>query len=314
VRSRWERYEGPTWIVALIVYGWWAALVWFHACIPWWLIIPLGAIAIAWHNSLQHETIHALVRVPQPVRFTVAFPPLGLFVPYPIYCRSHREHHRDSRLTSPVDDPESYYHREDDWQRYSRAVRGAYLFNQTLIGRLTIGPLISLNGFFRRELRRFAAGDRSNLSTWGWHIVCVGAVLFWVGAIARMPLWQYVFCVVYPGLSLGMLRSFSEHRYAARPQHRTALVESRFPFNLLFLNNSLHLIHHLRPALPWYRIPGVWRESRTKLLDYNGRFYFAGYGAIAARHAFRPSFVPAQPHAEAAGSSARINVRPARAT
>jgi fatty acid desaturase len=101
VGSLWKRYEGPTWVVATIVYGWWGLLVWFHACIPWWLTIPLGAFVIAWHNSLQHETIHALVRVPRAMRFALGFPPLGLWIPYPIYYRSHRRHHRDTWPSRP---------------------------------------------------------------------------------------------------------------------------------------------------------------------------------------------------------------------
>ena len=33
---RFFRYAGPTWLVALVLYGGWAALVWFHAGLPWW--------------------------------------------------------------------------------------------------------------------------------------------------------------------------------------------------------------------------------------------------------------------------------------
>jgi fatty acid desaturase len=128
-----------------------------------------------------------------------------------------------------------------------------------------------------------------------------------------MPLWQYAGFVVYPGLCLGMLRSFCEHRYALRTGHRTAIVKSGFPLSLLFLNNNLHLIHHLSPALPWYRIPAVWRESRTELLEHNGGFYFAGYRQIAARHAFRPAFTPTQRHGQPGSSAERIRIRPAGA-
>ncbi len=128
-----------------------------------------------------------------------------------------------------------------------------------------------------------------------------------------MPLWQYALFVVYPGLCLGMLRSFFEHHYAVRPGHRTAIVESGFPFNLLFLNNNLHLIHHLSPALPWFRIPAVWRAARTELLEHNGGFYFAGYSRLAAKHIFRATFVPAQPAPEVVLPVDRIRVATASA-
>jgi fatty acid desaturase len=310
----WRRYEGPTWAVAVTVYAAWGSLVWFHAALPWWLMVPLGAIVIAWHNSLQHETIHALVRVPRSLRLALGFPPLGLAIPYPIYYRSHRRHHRDAWLTDPNEDPESYYHRERAWGNYPQALRVVYLFNQTLIGRLTIGPLLYLSAFLKRETLRILGGDRSNLAAWAWHTVCVGLLLFFVGEVAGMPVWQYVVFLVYPGLCLGMLRSFSEHRYATRVEHRTAIVESGFPFNLLFLNNNLHLIHHLWPALPWYRIPAVWRDARAELLEHNGGFYFRGYSTIAAAHAFRPAFIPAQPENRAAQSTEGMRIRTAGAT
>jgi fatty acid desaturase len=293
--SFWARYEGPTWVVAAIIYAAWGLLIWFHAWIPWWLMIPLGAIVIAWHNSLQHETIHALIHVPRRVRFALGALPLGLLIPYPVYCRTHRVHHRDASLTDPLDDPESYYHRAAVWRRYSPATRAVYLFNQTLIGRMTVGPLLYGTRFLKREVLRAVAGDRSNLSAWAWHGLSAGILLFGVGEIAGMPLWQYILFVVYPGLGLGMLRSFFEHRYADRVGERTAIVESGFPFSVLFLNNNLHLVHHLSPSLPWYRIPAVWRERRAELLRYNGGFYFASYAEIAAKHAFRPAFVPSLP-------------------
>jgi fatty acid desaturase len=277
-------------------------------------MIPLGALVIAWHNSLQHETIHALSRVPRSLRFALGFPPLSLWIPYPLYCRSHRKHHRDTWLTDPLEDPESYYHRDDAWLTYPRALRVLYLFNQTLLGRLTIGPLLYLTGFAKEEVGRIAAGDRSNAAAWGWHALSAGFLLFWVCAVAGMPLWQYLGFVVYPGLCLGMLRSFTEHRFAEPVGHRTAIVESGFPFGLLFLNNNLHLVHHLAPALPWYRIPARWQESRAELLAYNGGFYFSGYREIARRYALRAVFVPAQPPSLRAAAGDRLQIVPARLT
>jgi fatty acid desaturase len=314
IGSFWKRYEGPTWVVASIVYLWWGLLVWFHACVPWWLMVTLGACVIAWHNSLQHETIHALVRVPRALRFALGFPPLSLWIPYPVYCRNHRKHHRDTWLTHPLEDPESYYHREDAWLAYPRAIRAIYLFNQTLAGRMTLGPLLYLGAFVREEVLRVFAGDRSHLEDWAWHAFSAGLLLWWVGGVAGMPLWQYVAFVVYPGLCLGLLRSFCEHRFAERVGHRTAIVESGLPFNLLFLNNNLHLVHHLSPALPWYKIPALWHESRTQLLEYNGGLHFTGYAEVAGKYALRPVFVPAQSQVEPAIFSERIKMRRASVT
>jgi fatty acid desaturase len=59
------RYDGPTWVVALVLYGAWAALIWYHAALTWWIVAPLGTYLVAWHFSLQHEAIHSFLSAPK---------------------------------------------------------------------------------------------------------------------------------------------------------------------------------------------------------------------------------------------------------
>src|ERR1700754_3258691 len=106
-------------------------LVWFHAYIPWWAMIFLGGYVIAWQFSLQHETIHAFRGVPKWFRTLIAMPPLGLWFPYPMYRRSHTIHHRNTYLTVPGQDTETYYVKRADWERMGKIERGILLFNQT---------------------------------------------------------------------------------------------------------------------------------------------------------------------------------------
>jgi fatty acid desaturase len=290
----WERFEGPTFVVAVALYGGWASLIACHERIPWWLTAVLGAFVVAWHGSLQHETIDALVRVPRPVRTLLASPPLGLWLPYAIYARSHRLHHRSTELTDPIDDPESYYHDPSRWPRYPRAIRLLYLANQTLLGRLTIGPLLQIASFAGSEARALAAGGRGHLREWLVHLLSVAALFALVSEVARMPWWQYVVLIAYPGASLTMLRSFVEHRHSETAPERTALVESGFLFALTFLNNNLHIVHHRAPTIPWYRLPAMWAARREAYRREAGELYFAGYRQIARRWLVRPAFVPVQ--------------------
>ena len=78
LKQTFYRIDGPTWLVALALYGAWYLLVWFNALLPWWIILPVGAYLIAWHFSLQHEAIHSFRGVPAWLRFAIVFPPLGL--------------------------------------------------------------------------------------------------------------------------------------------------------------------------------------------------------------------------------------------
>jgi fatty acid desaturase len=295
VSSKFKQYDGPTWLVAIVLYSAWFALVWFNAILPWYVILPVGAYLTAWHFSLQHEAIHSFRGVPRWLSFAAVFPPLGLWFPFPLYRKSHRTHHRDEDLTVPGVDTESYYVRQADWARLGSLQRGVLLFNQTLCGRLTIGPLIRLRTLVTKEIARVKSGDRSHLPHWAIHIVAVGVLFWFISGVCRFPWWQYVLLVAYPGMSLGLLRAFYEHRAAIDAAERTASVESNFVFGMLFLYNNLHVAHHLHPAMPWYEIPRHYRENRGELLQGNGQYVFTGYGELARRFMFTPVFHPSHP-------------------
>jgi fatty acid desaturase len=296
LRGRFLACDGPTLLLAACLYGAWGLLIWYHALLPWWLIMPIGAYLIAWHFSLQHEAIHSFRGVPAWLRFAIVFPPLGLWFPYALYRRSHSIHHRDRNLTEPGQDTESYYVRRADWERMGRLQRALLLFNQTLLGRLLIGPLLRLWKLLTRELGRLGARDFSHVRTWLVHVLAVGVLFWFICDVCGMAWWQYVFWIAYPGFSLGLLRAFTEHRAAPGPEERTAAVESNTLFGLLFLYNNLHIVHHLEPTLEWYRIPAYFRAHRDTLLALNDHFYFRGYGQIARRNLLRPVFHPIHPY------------------
>ena len=66
-------------------------------------------------------------------------------------------------------------------------------------------------------------------------------------------------------------------------EHRTIIVEASPFWSLLFLNNNLHVAHHTRPALAWYKIPGLLpRRARPADRPNNG-YMMKGYGEIFAR-------------------------------
>lgn len=290
-----RRHDGPTILVAIAIYAAWFGLIRYHAALPWWLIVPIGAYLIAWHFSLQHEAIHAFRGVPAWLRFAIVFPPLGLWFPFSLYRNSHSIHHRDQNLTVPGQDTESYFVLRADWERMNAVHRGLLLFNQTLLGRLTIGPLLRLWTLVRRESARVRRGDFSHVPVWLLHGVAV-AGLFWICGYYGMAWWQYVLLIAYPGMSLGLLRAFTEHRAAPAPSARTASVESNHVFGLLFLYNNLHIAHHLQPTMPWFEIPAYYRQHRESLLTTNDHFYFRGYGEITRRFLLRPVFHPVHPY------------------
>jgi hypothetical protein len=59
-QSWFERYEGPTLLVAAAIYVGWLVLLASHKDVPWWITAPLAGYIVQWHFSLQHEAIHSM--------------------------------------------------------------------------------------------------------------------------------------------------------------------------------------------------------------------------------------------------------------
>ncbi|VTU45922.1 fatty acid desaturase [Variovorax sp. PBL-E5] len=292
----WRRCEAPTWVLAIFVYLAWAALVLAHAAVPGVLLFVLGGCIGQLHASLQHEAIHAMRRIPKLVRWALVWPPLNLWLPYPLYHRSHSAHHVNFHLTHPQKDSESVYHSAAAWDGYGPVQRAVIAANQTLAFRLIGGPCLCLGNMLRAELGRLAAGDFSHVGIWLVHALSAAPVLWYVTRVSGMGLGEYLLCFVYPGMMLGALRSFTEHRWDDSPHERVAIVESNAVFGLLFLNNNLHHVHHRCPTMPWYEMPGYFHRNRRAVLEANGNFYYSGYGQIARRYLWRPIFRPVHPH------------------
>jgi fatty acid desaturase len=286
--------EWPTVALAAAIYGGWAAVVWWHAELTPWLAVPLGAWFVAWQSSLQHEVSHG-----HPTRWPLANALVGiwslwLWVPFHRYRAIHLVHHRDARLTDPLDDPESLYLTAEGWAALGPAGRALVRLQRTLAGRLLVGPAWSVATFLAAEARLALAGDRAVVRAWAVHAPAAAAILAFVLGAAGMPPWQYLL-IVYAGTALASLRSFAEHRAADDVRHRTAIVEDAPVLGLLFLYNNLHVVHHDRPGLPWYRIPAAYRAERERLIARNGGLVYRGYADVARRFLFRMHDDPVHP-------------------
>ncbi len=60
---------------------------------------------------------------------------------------------------------------------------------------------------------------------------------------------------------------------------------------------NLHLVHHDKPGLPWYRIPAHYRQRRALFLASNGGYYFKGYRAVFRKYFLRAKEQPLHPSA-----------------
>lgn len=284
--------EWPTWVLIVAIYGSWLTLTFFGMDLPWWLLLPAGAFVTCWQGHLQHELIHGHPTRNQPLNDTLAFPPLSLWIPYPIYKEQHLAHHRSQTLADPLDDPESYYLSAEKWAGLSRVSKAVLTANNTLLGRWMLGPVLVPLGFLKAEARLLFQGRRDRTVIWLSHVAAVSVILVWLTTVCGMPLWVYLACFVLPGTSLLLTRSFLEHRPGTTQKERTAVVEGCWLTRLLFLNNNLHVVHHTQPKLAWYKIPGAYERNKTIIAKRNGGYVFTGYLEVARRYLLTPKDLP----------------------
>ena len=216
----------------------------------------------------------------------LVFPALGLFIPYRRFRDTHLAHHNDATLTDPYDDPESNYLDPAVWRQLSRPVQAVLRANNTLLGRMLLGPAVAQIVLMRTDWRAIRAGDRAVRYAWLRHLPALALVATWLGLVATMPAWAYVLGA-YLGLSILKIRTFLEHQAHARASGRTAVIEDRGPLALIFLNNNLHVVHHMHPKVPWYRLPALYARHREHYLRRNGGYRYRSYAEVFRRHLLR---------------------------
>ena len=211
------------------------------------------------------------------------FPALTLFIPYGRFRDQHLAHHNDSVLTDPYDDPESNYLDPKIWGQLPGWVRSLLLANNTLLGRLTIGPVLGLYAFLHGDWKLARAGDRDVRRAWVWHPLALLPVALWFAYVAEMPFWAYLFAV-YIAHAILKIRTFLEHQAHERASGRTVIVEDRGPLAFMFLNNNLHVVHHMHPKVPWYRLPALYRANAEHYRRRNGGYVYRSYAEVFRRH------------------------------
>jgi fatty acid desaturase len=264
-----------------------------------WPVSPLAALAfmtvlVALHSSLMHEASHGHPTRRAGLNELLVALPIGLVWPYRRFKTLHLRHHADERLTDPFDDPESYYRALWRYRELPPLLQRLLRFNNTMVGRLLIGPLIANAGFLAGDAKLIAAGDRQVRRAWLHHLAGLAVVVPIIVFVFGMPLWLYVLVPAWLGQSLIAIRTFAEHQWSERPDGRTIIVE-RSPLSLLFLNNNLHLVHHKMPNVAWYDLPRQFRARREEWLKMNGGYAYPGYLALLKDFAFRAKEPVAHP-------------------
>lgn len=287
------RIEWPT--LALIggCYGVWAMAGWWLWPVMPALAVVAMALAAALHSSLVHECLHGHPTRKRRLNEALVALPLSLIYPYRRYRTTHLAHHHDARLTDPFEDPESYYKARWKLMAMPGWLRAVLRVNNTMAGRIALGPLLGAAGFLTSEARLLRAGARGVRLAWVLHLAGLAPVVVALHAFG-IPLWLYLLAVVWPALSMISIRTYAEHQWHETPEGRTVIVENS-PLSWLFLHNNLHIVHHQIPGAPWYALPRLYRERRAYWQALNGGYVYRNYWQLFCAHALRAKEPVAHP-------------------
>ncbi len=277
--------EWPTLALLMVTYAVWLAGTSVVYSFSPLLAIVLTGVMIAQHSSLQHETLHGHPFRARWLSEAVVTPGLTLTVPFGRFRDVHLAHHHDPHLTDPYDDPESNYLDPVVWARLPRLVQLVLLVNNTLAGRIVIGPVIGAVLWLRGEAMLIASGNQAVIRDWGLHLLGLIPVVAWLW-MAAMPWWAYLLAA-WIGHGLLKIRTYLEHRAHDLCRGRSVIVEDRGFFALLFLNNNFHAVHHAHPQVPWYRLPAFYAAQRVQFQRRNDGYVYRSYAQIFRQHFLR---------------------------
>ena len=273
----------------------WPTVFLWLACWGLWLlgvfVLPMASMLLAGvvltlvlvsQSSLSHEALHGHPFASRRVNDGLAIVSLGLLVPYIRFRDTHLAHHIDERLTDPYDDPETNFYDPAVWARMAHWQQQIMQLNNTLLGRMLIGPLISQVMFMRGDWREMRQGNRVIIGAWGIHLLS-SALVITVVVTSPMPIWIYLMCC-YFAMSVLKIRTFLEHRAHQYSTARTVIIDDKGPLAFLFLNNNLHAVHHLHPQVAWYNLPRLYRDNTDSYDRFNEDYNYRSYAQVIARY------------------------------
>jgi fatty acid desaturase len=259
------KVAGPTLLLALGVVVFWVSAAILEAMdlvspILSFLISTLAAYAAF---TVAHDAAHrSVARAPWINEGVGRLSAWILTGPFPALKEAHLAHHRD--VNDPDKDPDHYSASQHAWQ---------------LPLRWWTQDLYYYVWFFRRWNKIKVAVRVETLAT----LVCLIAVIGF-GVSQGWTRELLLYWLLPARLAIGML-SFA---FDWLPQHPHSILgrQDRFRathitegplFNVLFLFQNLHQVHHMYPGIPFYRYQRVWEAKRAEWVAKGVRVQRFGY-------------------------------------
>ena len=157
-------------------------------------------------------------------------------------------HHKDVNLCDPYEDPESWYQAREVWEKRSSFSQAVFNFNNTLFGRMLIGPLIGMTGFIKSDCIICAQASAISAGN-GCCIYSTGALL---GLVWRLRAAAGLGCVA-GGLYRNVAFDGADLFWSIRPMKRFAgaALSSKMAGCSLFSFSTIRCMQFIMPIRPW---------------------------------------------------------------
>ncbi len=241
----------------------WLLALWGSASsrAPAMLTVPMAALAAYAAFTPLHEAVHRSVSRALLLNGAVGrISALLLLAPFPIAKHFHLEHHRFTNDRER--DPDAWSGLGPAWLLPLRwATQDLHYYRLFLLSLRRLEPRTVIESFV-------TSGLGLGLLT----IACLhghgGLVLLQVILPARLAILILAFSFDY-------LPHFPYGVTAAQDRYRTTRVFDSALLSVVLIGQAYHLIHHLYPAVPFYRYRALWKHQRVKLLAHGIHIKFA---------------------------------------
>jgi fatty acid desaturase len=265
----------PTWVViAYTVLGWsWG--VWLLTRPEWWLNVGgvmLTAHALIYSGYLIHDCAHHAVFSSRAgndrLGIVMSWLNGACVADYGRLKKKHLRHHAD-RLDVVTFDYRAALNRAPRWaRRVVIALEWAYVPAVELLmrGMVIVDPFTQSAARARARVVLVLAARLAGFAALAW--VSVKAVVLYAVAylvfltvLRFMDAFQHTY-EVYASRSLEPAASDPRRdlRYEYENTYSNLIAERWAWLNLLVLNFPYHNAHHVRPSMPWYRLPALHRS------------------------------------------------------
>jgi beta-carotene hydroxylase len=213
-----------------------------------WMVFGSNVLALHLAGTVIHDASHNIAHRSRIMNAVLGHgSALMLGFAFPVFTRVHMQHH--ANVNDPKNDPDHFV---STW------------------GPLwLIAPRFFYHEFFffqRRLWRKF------ELLEWFLSRLAVLAVVLYATHLGALEyVMHYWFCpALVVGIALGLFFDYLPHRpFQERNRWKNARVYPGRLLNILILGQNYHLIHHLWPSIPWYKVQPAYYAVKP-LLDAKG--------------------------------------------